>query len=171
MTRHRRVSYYRTATGTLAEFAPVLAVLILVLFFVISMLSLACGYGAIIYGTQLAAREAASSPNLKTARDHVARIRNQVTEGAFGKFGGVKDRIAGASGADGLNLDVLRLVDGQNSAQIFNPGTDPINTANSYQYRVRANYFIRPIFWPISFPAQMESTGVVEHPEGLAIVN
>lgn len=164
MLAHRRRK--RNQKGTLAEFAPTLLVLMAVLLFVVSMLSLVCGYGSLMYGCQLAAREAASSPNFATAKRNVVRIRQQIVESNFGKFGGITNALT----PDGLTLEVLQLVDGQNAAQLFTPG-QPVNTANSYQYRVSAAYNIKPIFWPNAFAARAESTAVVEHPEGLSFVN
>lgn len=166
MLHYRRASNYREQGYGLAEFAPALIVIIIVLFFVISVLSGVCGYGALVYGCQLASREAASAPNLMTARQHTLRIRDSVIRGPFGKFGGVRE----ATNGEGLSLEVVRLVDGQNAAQPWSPGQN-IDTSSSYQYRVRGNFLIRPLFWPVSVPAQMESTAVVEHPEGLSIIN
>ncbi len=144
-----------------------LFVMSLVIFFMISMFSLLCGYATLNFACQAAAREAGASQTRTGARTAMQRVADQIVGGPMGVFGGITPRTSA-----GFNLRTFRLPDGGNPEpfDVAPGGNLAINQSlYSYTYVVEANYSIQPVLFPFAFAARAQSTCAVEHPEGIGL--
>jgi hypothetical protein len=156
-----------TKASSLAESPLALFAMTLVIFFMISILSLLTGYATLNFATQVAAREAGSSQTRTAARAAMQRTTEQVFGGPLGQFGGISPRTAA-----GMTLRTFRVLDGGapepfDLAAGANVTVD--QTRYSYTYVVDGRYSITPVLFPFAFQVESQSTCAVEHPEGIAI--
>ncbi len=153
--------------NAMVESPLALFVMSLVIFFMISMFSLLCGYATLNFACQAAAREAGASQTRTGARTAMQRVATQIIGGPMGVFGGITPRTSA-----GFNLRTFRLPDGGNPEpfDVAPGGNLAINQSlYSYTYVIEANYSIQPVLFPFAFAARAQSTCAVEHPEGIGL--
>ncbi|MBX9938035.1 MAG: hypothetical protein K2Y32_02215 [Candidatus Obscuribacterales bacterium] len=167
MHRASKISSRGKRGGVLAESPLAFFVMSLVIFFMISMFSLLCGYATLNFACSAAAREAGSSQTKTGARAAMQRVGAAILTGPLGAFGGITPR-----NPSGLALRTFRVPDG-GSPEPYDVATGGNVQVDqkiySYTYVVDATYSIQPILFPFSFQAKAQSTCAVEHPEGIGL--
>jgi len=141
----------RTSTGaSLAEFGPVLAIFVLLVFIpALNFLSFAWGYATANLTCQACAADAANAPSFDQALAAVKKRARDMLDSAPGRFAGLKT----ASGYEKCGFDLYLAesnVQKETTGQFYGPntglprGAKIDNAANVYEYALRGNFDVGP---------------------------
>lgn len=157
--------------GSIAEFGPVLFILLVVVFLpLVGFFSFASGCATLYFATITASRNAMPALTGTDAMTNTTNTFNQIISGPFGTFGG----IGTSTNSPALSLVTRSVTTGDTVSETPGTGSKPFagvsvnSTNNFYQYKVTSTNTIKPLFYP-GGPITMSFTDIVtvEHPEGL----
>ncbi len=155
----------RNQLGTLAEFAPALAIAIVVLFFILGFGFFLCGVSTAYFACQLASREGATGGSRAQIIQAAKTAAAKVATGPFGQFCTLQSN-GGGKFSDGLQIKFFQLTPATGATVEFNAGA--VNPALLYEVRVESNYQITvPFIGTVQGTAA--SDNMIDHPEALAI--
>jgi len=162
--RHSKMRSQRA--GALAEFGPVMFIFfVIILLPLMGLFTFIEGATTIAFATNVCARDCGTATTRSGAIANMQARANQIIGGPFGQFAGLTP-----PDATGMQLVVLEIpVSAGNKTEYI--GNSPIGTIdttnNFYEYQVRSNYSIKPLFIPNAVPMKWNSASHVEHPNGL----
>ena len=172
------------AGSSIAEFAPVMYVILLLFMFPrINLMGLATAAATILLGTNCAVSTAASQATYTTALQSVVSAENSFLQTGFAKFAG----ISANGGYQNCGVDLYTQVTtyGSSSPVLVGPDTPvppPINVTNHlYEYAAMGHFQIAPLIAMSGIPLVNQIPGIgqpiqmnfravkmVEHPQGLS---
>ena len=140
----------RKASGAnIAEFAPAIFVLFLVILFpLINLLAIASGFATATLIANQCATAAAVSQTYNDALNSMSNTALTLTSSPLGKFAGLQPMSGYGYQGCGVDLYVAVTNVGSNSITVYGPNTPlagPIDTTNNiYEYEARVSYAIGP---------------------------
>lgn len=166
----------------LNEFALVFLVLMMIVFPLINLCGLACGYATLALATFRGVTRAAAAPNYEASLDGMEEDVSQIATTGLGRF--VKLKAAGGFRACGSDLYTVSTSIYNNSSTSFGPNVPPPPPINStdhvYEFQCRTVFDVGPIVSMASVPLVSSVPGLgkparltcawnasVEHPLGL----
>lgn len=173
----------RTSGMSIAEFAPILFIFVLLLFPLINFIALGCGAATAYMMTRQASITAATAINFPAATSGVVQDMNSWLASGLSKFAKLKP-VKGLQGS-GINLFIAVTDPGGDVVHNYGPNTPvppPIDVVNKvYEYEARGTFDVGPFmdlsglpfvgtFPGIGVPVRMSYTNsrAAEHPEGLS---
>jgi hypothetical protein len=139
-----------------AEFGPVLIVLILIIILpLLSLVSFGAGYASVSLLSQTCAEGAANASTFDQALATVKKRALSVVASGLGKFAKLKP-VGGYQGC-GVDLYIATIDNTPNGGQLYGPNTGvPSGTtnppANIYQYVIKSNFLVGPFLDLGKFP-------------------
>lgn len=144
----------RAKGSSLAEFAPTLFVLMLVIFPAIDLTGMACGYCVVQLVARQGATGASTQPTYAAALTSMSSEANRFLTSGFGKFAKLQPVGGYANTGADLNINVTNVYN--NNVRVCGPNiglSPPVDTtANIYEASVTASYDVGPLISLASVP-------------------
>lgn len=155
----------RNQHGTLAEFAPALAIAIFVLLMAGGFAFYLCGVSTAYFACQVASREAATGGSRNQIAELAANVADKVGAGSFGQLCNLEAK-GGGPLSKALTVSFFEVTPATGVA-VELPARAAIDKSKMYQLRVESTYQVTiPFIGKVDGHAACEN--LVDHPEALA---